>query len=313
MPSLLGLIVTLNPPPEFLLHFNALGRQVEQILLIDNGSAPRIRHILQEEVARRGRSVVTIFNDLNLGVAVALNQGFQWALEHGYEQVVTFDQDSYPAPGMIRELLEMYASHPHRDKIAIIAPNVEDPLVGIRALYLRPRGKFSFERVSCRGEVINDVAIVITSGSLNNLAVYQKLGPFRDDFFIDYVDTEYCLRANQRGYKIAVACNACLHHRLGDQQKKQIGALTLRPTFHSPLRWYYINRNRIVMLGMYVFKTPYWALYDILVGGYAFVKMLLYEDQKLRKILAVMLGIFDGLFRRMGPIASSRKRWLTSE
>jgi hypothetical protein len=61
---------------------------------------------------------------------------------------------------------------------------------------------------------------------------------------------------------------------------------------------------------MYAFKAPHWALYEVMVGSYAFLKMLLYEDRKLQKILAVIMGISDGLFRRMGPIAPSRKRWL---
>ena len=312
MKKTLGLVVTFNPSPQFHSHLNILLAQLDQVLVIDNASGAETRLLLERE-ARLHPSLQVQFNDSNLGIAAALNQGFRRAVERGYEYIIVFDQDSLPASDMTARLLAAYRAHPARERIAIFAPQVQDSVTGERITYLKKRGMFSMRRVPCQAEILDDVSLVITSGSLNNLAAYQKLGGFREDFFIDYVDTEYCLRAQAHGYRIAVACKAVLHHRLGDQQRKQIGALTLRPTFHPPLRWYYINRNRIAMLGMYAFKAPYWALYDVMVGSYAFLKMLLYEDQKLRKNLAVIMGIFDGLFRRMGPIAPSRKRWLVEE
>jgi rhamnosyltransferase len=313
MKDVLGLIVTFNPPSQFYSDINILSSQLDQVLLIDNASSPVIRRRLEQEAKKKRASLKLIFNDFNLGIAAALNQGFRWALAHGYEYVITFDQDSRPAPNMVTELLKAYNSHSSRERIAILAPQIQDTITGERITYLKKSNTFTMERVSCQADVLEDISLVITSGSLNNLATYQKLGGFREDFFIDYVDTEYCLRTTQQGYKIIVACNAVLHHRLGDQQQKQIGRLTLRPTFHSPLRWYYINRNRIVMLRTYALKAPYWAIYDVMVGSYAFLKMLLYEDRKLQKILAVMMGIFDGLFRHMGPIPPSRKRWLAND
>jgi rhamnosyltransferase len=302
-----ALVVTFNPSPVFFSTLSVLFDQLDHIILVDNGSQPEIRRQLEREALDRKPSLVVLFNEVNLGIAAALNQGFQWAIEQGYEYIIALDQDSQPALGMVAELLNVYTAHPSRDQIAIVAPHVGDPIAGIDARYLHARGRFFFERVYCTGDIIEDVSIVITSGSLNNLNIYQKIGLFREDFFIDYVDTEYCLRALEQGYRIVVACNAHLQHRLGNQQVKQLGPLTLRPTYHSPLRWYYINRNRIFMYRLYTFKFPYWALYDFIVGSYAFFKLLLFEDQKTRKILALFLGLFDGICRRMGSIPASRK------
>lgn len=316
MPAMIktpGLVITFNPPPDFFQNLKILLEQFDVVFLIDNDSNRETRLRLEQEALQNSPRLQVSFNDKNKGIAAALNQGFRWAMEQGYDHIIAFDQDSLPASNMTSELLAIYRTHPARERIAILAPQIQDAVTGERITYLKKRGAFSMQRVSCQTGTLEDISLVITSGSLNNLKAYEKIGPFRDDFFIDYVDTEYCLRAARHGYKIAVACKAVLHHRLGDQQKKQIGSLTLRPTFHPPLRWYYINRNRIVMLGMYAFKAPHWALYEVMVGSYAFLKMLLYEDRKLQKILAVIMGISDGLFRRMGPIAPSRKRWLVKE
>lgn len=309
MKKILALVITFNPSPQFHSVLDLLLAQLDQVLLIDNASSSEIRRRLAREADDKKTSLEVIFNDENIGIASALNQGFRWALAQGYEHVITFDQDSWPAPDMVVKLLQAHDAHLHREKIAIIAPQVQDGVTGEKIKYLRAGGLF-MERISCKSDVLDNIALVITSGSLHTLSMYERIGAFRDDFFIDYVDTEYCLRARKKGCEIAVACQAVLHHRLGDQQKKQIGSLALRPTFHSPLRWYYINRNRIVMYGMYAFEFPAWVLHDAATGVYAFLKMLLYEDQKWSKILALALGCFDGLLRRMGPISAERRALL---
>jgi rhamnosyltransferase len=307
MKKIMGLIVTFNPSYTLFSNINIFLDQLEHIIIIDNGSNPEWRLLLEQEASHRTSSLTIIFNDTNLGVATALNQGFRWGIDQGYDAVVTFDQDSIPAPDMTHELLRAYNSHPNRDTIAIVAPRVEDQHANVHVRYLRPRNSFLFERVLCQDSTIEDVSIVITSGSLNSLDAYRKIGDFRDDFFIDYVDTEYCLRAKQHGYGILVACNATLQHRLGNQQMKHLGPFTLHPTFHPPLRWYYLNRNRIVMLGLYAFRFPHWGIYDLMAGSYSLLKLLLFEDGKLRKILALILGMFDGFSGHMGPVSTKRK------
>jgi len=46
---------------------------------------------------------------------------------------------------------------------------------------------------------------VITSGSLLPLATYADIGPFREEFFIDFVDTDYCFRARKEVDKLAAS------------------------------------------------------------------------------------------------------------
>ena len=307
-----AIIVTYNPSPEFFDSLNGLKNQFDPLIIIDNASNPETRDLLRQAAQKNKGNIEIIFNETNLGIAAALNQGFARSLEQGCDFVFVFDQDSQPAPGMVGTILDAFHSHPtNREEIAIVAPMVEDSAAGINARYLRPRGRFLFERTGCSDQILEGVAVVITSGSLYNLKAYQKIGPFRDDFFMDYVDTEYCLRAKQHGYNIIVACNARLYHRLGNQQKKQFGPLTMHPTFHSPFRWYYISRNRIPMFRLYALRFPYWFLYELVINSYGLVRLLLFEDQKAQKLKALILGIIDGLRQRMGPISNCRKEFIT--
>lgn len=40
------------------------------------------------------------------------------------------------------------------------------------------------------------------SANLVNVEVYKKLGKYREEYFIDCVDYEYCLRARENQYSI---------------------------------------------------------------------------------------------------------------
>jgi rhamnosyltransferase len=306
-----AIIVTYNPSPGFFDSLNDLKSQFDQLIIIDNASNPETYDLLRQTVQENKSNIEIIYNEINLGIATALNQGFALLLKQGYDFAFAFDQDSRPAPGMIGIIIDTFNFHPDREKIAIVAPTFEDPVAGITTSYLRPRGRILFERTRCAGQVLDDVSTVITSGAFYNLKAYQKIGPFRDDFFMDYVDTEYCLRLKQHGYNIVVACNGRLYHRVGNQQKKHFGPLTMHPTFHSPLRWYYISRNRIPMFQLYALRFPYWLLYELMVNSYGMVRLLLFEDQKINKLLAILLGTLDGLKRCMGPISNSRKALIT--
>ncbi len=302
-----AIIVTYNPPSEFYENLFHWRNQLDHVIIIDNGSTPEKRSFFQQAIQDNLGNIEFIFNKTNLGIAAALNQGFARLVNQGSDLVFVFDQDSQPAPGMVETILDTFYSHPQREQIAIVAPMIEDPAGGITFRYMRPHGRFFFERIRSDSQKLEDVTIVITSGALYNLKAYQKIGPFRDDFFIDYVDTEYCLRAKQNGYTIVVNCKARLQHRLGNQQKRRVGPLTMHPTFHSPLRWYYISRNRIPMVLLYAYRFPHWFFYELVNNSYGLIRLLLFEDKKASKLLAMLLGTLDGLNRRMGPISNSKK------
>lgn len=307
MQKVVALIVTFNPSSVFFSNLKFFLNQFVYVVIVDNASDQSLKPLWKEISEIYNQSLTIIYNESNLGIATALNQGFAWGKSHGYDYVITFDQDSIPAPDMIQKMLVVYNTHPERKNIAIVAPNVKNAHGSISTLYLQPRNKFLFERIPCQKENINNVSLAITSGSLCNISAYQEIGVFREDFFIDYVDIEYCLRAKKLDYKIIVACEAILYHQLGNQQTKKIGTFILNPTFHSPIRWYYINRNRMVMYRLYAIMYPYWALYDFMSSCSLLLRMLLFEDQKLRKIFAFFLGIVDGIFGRMGQITAYRE------
>ncbi|MFP3480127.1 glycosyltransferase family 2 protein, partial [Burkholderia sp. SIMBA_057] len=69
-----------------------------------------------------------------------------------------------------------------------------------------------------------------------------------ESFFIDHVDTEWCLRANAAGYALFGVCAARLDHELGDRIVRLWAIRWRAVPVHSPVRMYYMFRNTIRLL-----------------------------------------------------------------
>ena len=88
---------------------------------------------------------------------------------------------------------------------------------------------------------------LITSGTLLHSDVLKKVGFFNEDFFIDYVDVEWGLRAAKRGFNCYGICKAALYHQLGEQRVVAINSRRTPPAYHQPFRYYYITRNPFLL------------------------------------------------------------------
>ena len=74
--------------------------QIETVLVVDDGSQDGTG-----EIAARAGAVV-LRHEVNRGKGAALKTGFAWALEHGFDGVVTLDADGQHLPGEIKRILE---------------------------------------------------------------------------------------------------------------------------------------------------------------------------------------------------------------
>ncbi len=287
-----AVVVAYTPDEGFVGRLSAVLRQVDEIVVVDNASRRPVA-ALSDELAAGSRFTV-IENPQNRGVAAALNQGCAFARKRGYRWALTLDQDSTPEEGMVRALL----GAADEVETAVVSPAVYDEAFPEREptwVVRHPAIPFLFRRIPCTGPVLADVTLTITSGSLTNLRLWEALGGFREELFIDYVDTDYCLRARRAGYRVAVSCDARLRHRLGDRREYRPAGFKFRPWFHAPFRRYFQGRNRILLWRRYALRFPHWWTFDLCAGLLDLFRILLYEDRKGEKIRALLRGTWDGL------------------
>jgi rhamnosyltransferase len=174
--------VTYHPDAELPNRLSRILQQVSRLVIVDNGSSDAEITTLQGFAANP--SVTLMLNFTNLGIASALNNGIDRAAALGFKWVLLLDQDSCIDDDMVQTLISVQAAFPDQDRLAVIGS-------GFRDADEAPREPID----ESRGSDWEEAESVITSGSLIPLAAHTVVGPFREEFFIDYVDTEYCFRA----------------------------------------------------------------------------------------------------------------------
>jgi len=275
--------------------------QLDLVVIVDNGSGPETQARLAALVAGRS-DLALISNPDNQGIAAALNQGAQALADLGYGWCLTMDQDSTPTPDLVARLAHTAQQAPDPALVALVAPNVIDegmPEGSRRWLSLGSRRPLPVRRLPCTDGGLVDV-VAVASGSLTHLGIWRAIGGFDEGLFIDYVDTDYCLRAVGAGYRVLVDCNARLMHRVGAKRRVRRLFFTLTPTFHSPLRRYYLCRNRIRMLRRHALAWPNWLVYELAATLHTTIAILIAEPRPWAKLRACLLGTWDGLLGRWG-------------
>jgi rhamnosyltransferase len=263
-----GIVVLYNPDENIIDNIKSYLDNIEVLYVVDNSTEKRIGII---NTIKSLNKIIYIDNNGNKGIANALNVGANLAIRAGYEWLLTMDQDSTFISG--DSVDRMYRAALIYNRVAIISPLHTNAVDNS----LEDRSEFSI------------VCTTMTSGNLLNLKAFQEIGGFRDDYFIDYVDHEFCLRARLFGF-IIVRCNlVILKHNLGDIKKHRLGLTTN----HLPIRRYYITRNRLYTMHMYRHFDPsfFWGeMYAIFAEA---IKIILYERQKFEKLLMIYRGYRD--------------------
>jgi rhamnosyltransferase len=279
-----AILIAYHPDAELPRRAARILEQAGALVIVDNGSGGEAHEMLRGIAADSRVSLV--LNPTNLGIATALNSGVERARAAGFAWVLLLDQDTDLNDGMLTSLIAVRAAYPEPARVAVIGAGFAEET--------RPARQ--------PGAAWEEVEAVITSGSLIPLAVHAAVGPFRDEFFIDYVDSEYCFRARARGYRVIRTAEPLMSHTIGAPTRHDVLGLRKWTTNHSPDRRYYIARNDTVMLreyGGYAFGA--WALKSLGRRLRTCKRIVLYERAKARKITAVWAGWWDGVRGRLGP------------
>jgi len=257
-------------------------------------------------IAERYPQVTLLRMAENLGVGGGLAAGLTYAaLEKHHDWVWTFDQDSVPNDDALEALLkgtESLGDVEGEVGIAAALPvhrqtgSCYPPLIW-RDGFVKPSAKLLRQPIWFAD-------LVISSGCMVRREVVEKVGLPRTDFFMDFVDFEYCLRIRSRGYKIVVITRAQLAHEIGNAREVRLpGYCQLWPN-HAPWREYYMSRNMTYAA---------WQLYPSHSAKRFVVRhlarhaggILLFGSDKLACLTKMAQGFWDGrratLGVRFGP------------
>lgn len=286
--SVAAVVVTFHPDPGFTTRLAALLTQVGAIIVVDNGSCPADLPA-RDDPTLAGR-VEIIANGENRGVGAGLNQGLRRAQERGFSWALTLDQDSSPLPNLVAAGARAFEAYPEPERLAAIGAAVAGAVVS-----------GSPDRNHAPTAAYRLMTAVITSGTLQSIPAWERLGGFREDYFIDCVDTEFCLRARSRGLHIVQATEPALAHHIGTPSRKWVLGRWMLPTNHDPLRRYYVTRNRISLWRKYARSDGHFVLADMRQCVREWVGIAFAERDRTAKLRAILAGVRDAVLGRFGP------------
>ncbi|MBB4266921.1 glycosyltransferase [Roseospira visakhapatnamensis] len=271
-----------------------LAAQVDAVVVVDNGSGPDTVAALRA-AAEALPAVSLVLNPDNQGLAAAQNQGMAAALAAGFAWLLLMDDDSTPAPDMVAALARVEAAHP--GAFGLLAPRLRYPDSGRVPGFLTAhgRGLWPRKRPAPESGILADPVFVIASGSLIRAEAVRAVGPMRADFFIDYLDVEYCFRLTAAGVRLAVVGDAVLDHALGRQTAHRVLGRTVWCSNHAPFRCRAMARNRLRLWRAWGRRHPGWMAQDLLALVVQLWRVLALEDDGRAKATAILRGLREGL------------------
>jgi len=274
----------------------AQARTLQEIVVVDNASSDGTAAML----AQRYPQVTVLRMKENAGAAGAWARGLSYAaLEKRHDWVWSFDDDSVPNSFVLANLLDGIGSlNGTQSEVGIVAPMPVHQKTGTCYPPLLWQNGFVRPSANHMQTPLWFADLIIASGCLVRREVVAKIGLPRADFFMDFFDYEYSLRARSNGYKIAVIPNAELDHEIGNARKVWAGRSRLW-TSYAPWREYYNTRN-MAYAGWHLYpniETKQFVLGHLARHAGA---VLLFSPQKAACLRKMAQGFWDGCRAKLG-------------
>jgi GT2 family glycosyltransferase len=260
------------------------------VVVVDNASSDGSQELVRESYP----SVLLIENAKNLGYAGGVNAGLRYAMAQGAEYALLLNNDTEIAPDAVELLVEAMEKRP---KAAIAGPMIYyyDPPDVIWSL----GGKISFwsgdirhvairEHDEGRYRTVREADYVTGCAMLVRLAAVREIGLMDEGYWMYNEDTDWCVRAGERGYSIIVVPAAKVWHKVSASSG---GGLTAYKVYHrlrSTLFFFAVHARWYHWLGI-VPATAGRAL--------AFIARQLVAGRK-DTVVAVLKGARDSVMRR---------------
>lgn len=257
-----------NPHKEQIDNIALLAENFDKVFLFDNSEPDYIKPNYPSSDK---------FEILSYNENVGLSKAFNCIMDHcnDFDFLCTMDQDS-----------KFYADDIHQ--IQSYIKNTDTTSMGIIAPYIDyGSGKHQQKKT------IESKSWVITSGSFVNLNVVRKFNlKYDEKYFIDKFEIDMCEQIKQVGGCIIMYHKSVLHQELGEKSGHK------HPN-HSPLRHYYLFRNRF-----YFNNKWHSGICGILLSILQTVRHLclivMYEKNKIKKTKVLLDAYFDYKHNKLG-------------
>ncbi len=271
--KILGIVILFHPADSVINNIESYSSALDKLIIWDNTP----NHNTHQFASSISCEVMVWGEGKNVGLGKPMNMAARYAQENGYDYLLTMDQDSC----FDKEEFNRYKNWAYSlNKMAILSPNY----------------RLNGELLHDPRNMIVETDVTMTSGSIYPVGLFNKIGFFRDDFFIDSIDTEYSLRAFHEGIPTIINTSVVLNHGWGYRGEERMVLFGIRftPNNYSAVRTYYIIRNGLITKKSYP-NSSNWKTFMRYWVYKRMVLVLLFEKEKWRKLKAIFWGVVDGI------------------
>lgn len=282
-----AIIVAYNPDVILEKIIRSLNSQHCHIILINNS---------EEDISTvsPSLSVDIINNKKNIGIAAAQNLGIDFAMKKKFKFIFFLDQDTVISKNFCSSMISSFNQISSIDNsIGCLVPNYINKQTKEQAKFLVVEEN-DYKLKSVYNQKNFKISNAISSGMLVKGDVFRNI-KMRDDFFIDQVDTAFCIDLFKKGFSIYVTGKNELIHSIGKTTKHSLFGKKVKTNNHNDTRKFFFIRNSIRLLKENDFNKGFkkYIFHQIV---YTITVTLLFEENKRKKVIAILNGIRCGIF-----------------
>ena len=272
--KLAATVILYNPPENYFDNIYTYIDEIEKLYIFDNSSERSVG--IPDKILNKAEY---FHSGTNEGIAKRLNEAIEKSISDGYDYLLTMDQDSSFQTGDINKYVKLIEEETDLDNISMF---------GIRY--------YPLDNKSIILKKYNQ--LLITSGSVINVVVANKLNGFDENLFIDGVDTEFCLKSFKNGFQTVSFNQLSLNHNLGERKSVRTPMLKKKfRSFHNPTRIYFIIRNYLYLRKIYPEFRSY-LKNDFLLNEIK--NSILYSGKAFKYIKPILQGIIHYKLNKLG-------------
>ena len=192
-------------------HLRRQSIKLDNIIVVNNGSTDGTAEWLDSQAD------LEVIHQENVGGSGGFYRGIQHAYENGYDWIWCMDDDVFPEPDCLEELLKQ-----RDENVGILCPlrkqngnvfvteirrfNLTNPFKSLHVETLRPEDMKDKDFIDIEG--------IAFEGPIIKREVVERIGLPNKELFLLYDDSDYGYRAVLAGYQIRLVTKAVLNKEL---------------------------------------------------------------------------------------------------
>ena len=260
-----------------------------ETVVVDNGSTDASVEVIRKQHP----DIKIIETGRNLGYAGGNNVGIQHALDSDADYILVLNNDTSVAPDILDQLIKAANKYPNAAALGPVVCEMDKPD------QIWTAGEFFEDIISPVSFKQGDaLASISAEESLNTqwvngaaffvkADIFREIGLFDEKFFLTYEESDWCCRAQNKGYNCLVIPAAIIWHKVASSFGNE----------SSPLRAYYSTRNKLLFVEKNRSRMDFFRLFTRLL------------KQSLPTLLPAKPGPQAWLKRQHWALRASLQRW----